>query len=68
MEIVDALEQKAESQDVELRLDEGIPDEDVEDVEAYWDQALDRLVTEKPEFETVVDRIDSYLQTLSNRQ
>lgn len=67
-EIVDALPQKAESQGVELRLNEGIPDEDLDDVEAYWDQALDRLVTEKPEFETVVDRIDSYLQTLSNRQ
>jgi hypothetical protein len=65
--IVEALQQKAESQGVELRLDEGVPDEDIGEVEAYWDRALDRLVTEKPEFETVVDRINNYLQALSEQ-
>jgi predicted nucleotidyltransferase component of viral defense system len=66
-QIREALQRKAGSQSVELRLGEGVPDEDIDDVEAYWDRALDRLVTEKPGFESVVDRIDRYLRTLSHQ-
>ncbi|QLH78484.1 nucleotidyl transferase AbiEii/AbiGii toxin family protein [Halosimplex rubrum] len=65
--IADALRTKASSQDVELRLDTGIPDGDREAVEAYWDRALDRLVTEKPEFDRVVEQVDTYLKRLSDR-
>ena len=39
-------------------------DRDVEAVRAYWEQALNRLVTEQIEFDMVVDRIDAYLQQL----
>lgn len=64
--IADALQMKAEARDVTIGLEAGVPADDVEDVKAYWNRALDRLVTEKPEFEQVVEQITSYLQKLSN--
>jgi predicted nucleotidyltransferase component of viral defense system len=64
-EIVSALREKADAHDVELALAEGVPADDVEAVRAYWDQALNRLVTEPLPFEPVVERIDAYLQKLA---
>lgn len=64
-EIAEALHQKAEQQNVELDLQNGIPREDRESVHNYWDQALDRLVTDKPRFEDVITLIDDYLQQLA---
>lgn len=67
-QIGDALEQKAMQQGVKLTLDTGIPAGDSTAVEEYWDQALDRLVTEKPPFEEVVAQLNAYLRTLSKSQ
>jgi len=64
-EIVSALREKADAHDVELDLANGLPADDVEAVRAYWDRALNRLVTEQLPFETVVDRIDDYLGELA---
>lgn len=63
-EIAAALQIKAEQQNVELGLEQGIPREDIEDVENYWNKALDRLVVDKPGFEEVVRRISDYLEKL----
>ena len=62
--IAEALRKKAEQRDVELELEEGLSEEEVEDVGDYWDTALDRLVTEKPDFEEVVEKIDDYQKRL----
>jgi predicted nucleotidyltransferase component of viral defense system len=62
--IAEALRKKAEQRDVELKLGEGLSEEEVEDVGDYWDTALDRLVTEKPDFEEVVEKIDDYQKRL----
>lgn len=62
--IVTALREKARAHEVEIALAQGVPEDDVEAVRAYWEQALNRLVTEQLEFDTVVDRIDAYLQQL----
>lgn len=63
-EIVAALREKAGVYDVELDLATGLNPDDVEAVRAYWGQSLNRLVTELPEFDTVVERIDAYLRWL----
>jgi len=63
-DIGQALQRKARQQDVELDLRGGLPDQDTAAVRDYWDQALDRLVTEKPPFDAVSRRIDSYLDEL----
>lgn len=67
-EIVAALRRKAEQQGVELDLVNGVPEEDIDSVRAYWNQALDRLVTEKPHFNDVIRRIDAYLRALSETE
>jgi hypothetical protein len=41
-----------------------VPEDDLEAVRAYWEQALNRLVTEELAFDMVVERIDAYLQQL----
>lgn len=64
-EIVTALREKACAHDVKLDLAQGLPEDDVGAVRAYWEQALDRLVTEQLPFDTVADRIDAYLQHLA---
>lgn len=64
-EIGRALRTKAAAHEVDLRLESGIPQRDVDAVRDYWNQALDRLVTDKPEFDTVVKQINEYLQSLS---
>jgi predicted nucleotidyltransferase component of viral defense system len=61
-EIVTALREKARAHDIEIVLAQGVPEGDLEAVRAYWEQALDRLVTEELAFDMVVDRIDAYLQ------
>jgi predicted nucleotidyltransferase component of viral defense system len=63
--IVTALREKAAAHDVKLDLTQGLPADDVEAVRAYWERALNRLVTESLPFETVVERIDSYLRHLA---
>lgn len=65
-EIVTALREKARAHDVEIALAQGVPEGDVEAVRAYWEQALNRLVTEQLSFDTVVERIDAYLQRLGS--
>lgn len=62
--ISQALQEKARQQNVNLDLENGIPQEDIEDVRNYWNQALDRLVTDKPRFEDVIGEIEQYLQEL----
>ncbi|MFQ3474766.1 hypothetical protein HKK80_00690 [Halonotius sp. F2-221B] len=63
-EIAAALKTKAEQQNVQLDLGNGVPPEDIEDVRQYWNKALDRLVTDKPDFDTVINQITDYLQKL----
>lgn len=65
-EIVTALREKARAHDVAMDLTQGVPEGDVEAVRAYWEQALNRLVTEQLAFDTVVERIDAYLQQLES--
>ena len=65
-EIVAALREKACAHDVEMTLAQGVPEGDVEAVRAYWEQALNRLVTEQISFDMVVERIDAYLQQLGS--
>jgi predicted nucleotidyltransferase component of viral defense system len=60
-----ALQEKAVAHDVDLDLANGLPDGDIDAVEAYWDQALDRLVTEHIPFDDVVETVDQYLQELA---
>jgi len=67
-EIAEALLKKAEQQNVDLDLQNGISSEDVDDVHNYWDQALDRLVTDKPPFEDVIKVIDDHLQQLAQHK
>lgn len=62
-----ALQDKARAHDVELDLENGLPDDDLAAVQAYWDRALDRLVTEQVPFDDVVESIDSYLRSLSEQ-
>lgn len=64
-EVAEALHEKAEQQNVDLDLQNGIPPEDIEDVHNYWDQGLDRLVTDKPPFEDVINAINENLQQLA---
>lgn len=62
--IATALQDKAAAHDVDLDLTNGLPEDDIDAVQAYWDQALDRLVTEHISFDVVVEEIDRYLQEL----
>lgn len=64
-EVVAAFRAKCRARDVEIELAQGLHTDDVEAVRAYWAQALDRLVTEQPPFDTVIDRIDAYLRNLA---
>jgi Uncharacterized conserved protein len=63
-EIRRALQMKADAHGVELGLENGIPQNDIEAVRAYWNRALDRLVTDKPEFDVVIAEINEYLDSL----
>jgi predicted nucleotidyltransferase component of viral defense system len=65
-EIVTALREKTRAHDVEIDLAQGVPKGDVDAVRAYWEQALNRLVTEQISFDIVVERIDAYLQQLGS--
>lgn len=65
--IAAALQDKAAAHNVDIDLANGLPEADIEAVRAYWDQALDRLVTEPIAFETVVNRIDQYLRDLATQ-
>jgi predicted nucleotidyltransferase component of viral defense system len=62
-----ALRRKAQAHDVDIDLEDGLPDDDIEAVRAYWERALDRLVTEPLLFDDVVDRIDAYLRELAEQ-
>ena len=64
--IVTALQEKARVHSVEIDLTQGVPESDVEAVRVYWEQALNRLVTEQLSFDTVVERIDAYLELLGS--
>lgn len=65
--IVAALREKSRVRGLDPDLSTGLPHDDVEEVRAYWDEALDRLVREKPPpFEDVVKRIDQYLIHLAD--
>jgi predicted nucleotidyltransferase component of viral defense system len=65
-EIVSALREKARANDMEIALGQGVPEGDMEAVRAYYEQALDRLVTEELSFDMVAERIDAYLQQLGS--
>jgi len=43
-----------------------IPEEEIDGVQEYWDQALDRLVQEHIEFDPVVEQITEYLEQLAS--
>lgn len=64
-EVMTALREKARVHDADVDLAQGLPADDMEAVRAYWEQALNRLVTEQLSFDTVVARIDAYLQHLA---
>lgn len=51
---------------MEIDLTQGVPEDDVGAIRAYWEQALNRLVTEQLSFDLVVKRIDAYLQPLGS--
>lgn len=61
-----ALQEKAAAHDVALDLANGVPDDDIDAIEAYWDQALDRLVTNQISFDDVIKTVDTYLRTLTD--
>jgi len=63
--IATALQEKAAAHNVDLHLANGLPEDDIDAVRAYWEQALNRLVTEHVSFDTVIDRIDTYLEDLA---
>jgi predicted nucleotidyltransferase component of viral defense system len=62
-----ALWEKSAAHNVEIDVENGIPDDDIEEVRAYWERALNRLVTEKPPFDIVVQQINAYLGDLAER-
>lgn len=69
--ILEALKQKSRAQNVDLDLETGIPEEHVDGVRRYWDQALDRLVRDRIEFDPVIHQIREYLDrlaTIENRE
>lgn len=63
--VADALRTKSRAHNVDLDLANGIPTDSQEAVRQYWEQALDRLVQQKPAFEDVAYRINDYLLELS---
>lgn len=65
--IATALQSKAVAHNVDLDLTNGVPEDDIDAVQAYWDQALDRLVTEHISFNDVVEQIDQYLRELGGQ-
>lgn len=65
--IATALRDKAAAHNVNLDLENGIPEDDIDAVQAYWDQALDRLVTDHIPFDDVVGTVDTYLRTLADQ-
>ncbi len=64
--IVAAVHEKARAHEVEIALAQGVPEDDVEAVRAYWDRGLNRLVTEQLSFDAVIERIDTYLKQLES--
>jgi len=62
-----ALQEKAAAHNVDIDLANGLPEDDIEAVRAYWDKALDRLVTDHIPFDDVVETVDTYLRTLADR-
>lgn len=62
--IATALHDKAAAHNVDLDLANGTPEDDIDAVQAYWDQALDRLVTDHIPFDDV-GQIDTYLKELT---
>lgn len=64
--IVTALREKATQQGVDVDLAGGIPDGDINDVHDYWEHGLDRLVTDPPDFDQVLERIEDYLRSLGD--
>lgn len=63
--IAAAFHEKAAAHNVDFDLANGLPEDDINAVQAYWNQALDRLVTEHISFDVVVEQIDRYLQELA---
>lgn len=63
--VADALRTKSRAHNVDLDLANGIPADSQEAVRQYWEQALDRLVQQKPAFNDVAHRINDYLLDLS---
>lgn len=66
--IATALRDKAAAHAVDVDLATGIPEGDIEAVEAYWDQALNRLVTGHISFDDVVETVDTYLRVLADQK
>lgn len=64
--IVTALREKANQQGVDVDLAGGIPEDDRTDVRDYWEGGLDRLVTDPPAFDEVLERIDDFLRALAD--
>lgn len=57
-----ALMEKSERRGVEIEMNKFFDQTD--DIRAYWDRALDRLTSSKPEFDEVNTTIQDYLETL----
>jgi len=58
--INNALLKKSKSRKVEIDMNKFF--EQTEDIRAYWDKALDRLTSSKPEFDEVNSTIQNYLE------
>lgn len=65
--IVKNLKRKMRHKDMDLELD--FSESKIEDVESYWDVALDRLIStaEKPEFSETMDEIEDFLDKIKNK-
>ena len=60
----EALEEKASFKRLEITRSEFQNKKEIEEVRNYWDRALDRLTSSKPDFDKVVKTIKAYMDEL----
>lgn len=58
------MQEKASFKGLEITRSEFPSRKEIEEVREYWDQALDRLTSSKPEFDRVVEKIKAYMNGL----
>lgn len=62
--IKEALEEKASFKGLEITRSEFPNQKEIEEVRNYWDRALDRLTSSKPDFDKVMETIKAYMDGL----